>query len=120
MQEITSLTNQTSSARSRLVQSPDRIKRHISEMSSHVSKDKSDLADLQRKAREHGNRLEVITGLEMDLKGLIDLEKGIDEQRAKVEEARRAGSMLRGKLEGKEIEGQSLEARLGVSSCQMI
>ncbi|ORY20756.1 Nuf2 family-domain-containing protein [Naematelia encephala] len=110
--ELTSLTQHSVQARSRLVQSPDRIKRHISEMSSSVAAEKSTLASFQRKARELGNRLEVYGGLEMDLKGLIDLEKGIDEQRGRVEETRRSMLALKAKLEGKEIESQGMAARL--------
>jgi len=114
MHEVTTLTSQAAQARSRLVQSPERIKRHISDMSTTAATEKASLASYQRKARELGNRIEVIAGLEMDLKGLIDLEKGIDEQRTKVEEAKRAMLTLKARMEGKEIESQGHSARLEV------
>lgn len=88
-------------------------------MSSTVSAEKATLASFQRKARELSNRLEVIGGLEMDLKGLIDLEKGIDEQRGRVEEARRAMMGLQARLDGKKIESQGMAARLEVSYAQL-
>ncbi|GFZ48113.1 Probable kinetochore protein NUF2 [Saitozyma sp. JCM 24511] len=110
--ELSTLQLQVTSTRSRLVQSPDRIKRHISEMSHNVSAEKATLNNFQRKGRELGNRLEVIGGLEMDLKGLIDLAKGIDTQRGKLEEARRGMLALNAKLEVKRIESQGLNARL--------
>ncbi|OCF43622.1 kinetochore protein Nuf2 [Kwoniella heveanensis CBS 569] len=104
----TQLSQQILSTKSRLVQSPDRIKRQISEMHSAVSHEKSKLASFQVKARELANRLEVIGSLENDLKGLIDLEKGILEQKAKVEEHRRSKTLLESKKEGREIELASL------------
>ena len=89
-------------------------------MSTTVATERATYASFQRKARELGNRLEVIGGLEMDLKGLIDLEKGIDEQRGKVEEARRAMMVLKARLDGKKIEGEGLTARLDVSETVMM
>ena len=117
MHDVTTLTSQAAQARSRLVQSPERIKRHISDMSSTATAEKAALASYQRKGRELGNRIEVIAGLEMDLRGLIDLEKGIDEQRGKLEEARRAKLALKARLDGKDIESQGHSARLEVSRC---
>jgi kinetochore protein Nuf2 len=84
-------------------------------MSHNVSAEKATLNNFQRKGRELGNRLEVIGGLEMDLKGLIDLSTGIDTQRGKLEEARRGMLALNAKLEVKRIESQGLNARLEVS-----
>ena len=112
--ELSSLQNQTNSARSRLVQSPDRIKRNITQMTHDVTQEKSSLARYQQQVRSHQSRLDVFGSLERDLKELIDLEKGIELQKAKVEEARRAQSMLQAKLEGKVIEGQGLNSKLQV------
>ena len=115
MHDVTTATGQAAHARSRLVQSPDRIKRHIVDMSTAAANEKASLASYQRKARELGNRIEVIAGLEMDLRGLIELEKGIDEQRGKVVEAKRALSSLKEKLDAKKIESEGHEARLNAS-----
>jgi len=52
----------------------------------------------------------------VDVKGLIDLEKGIEFQRGRVEEARRNVVSLRGKVEGMDIEIKSLDAKLSVST----
>jgi len=113
--ELTTLQSSLASAKSRLVQSPDRIKKHISEMSYTVSQERSSLQAHQRKARELAHRLEVIGGMEVDVKGLIDLEKGIEIQRGRVEEARRNVVSLKGKVEGMDIEIKSLDAKLSVS-----
>lgn len=117
--ELTTLQSQNASAKSRLVQSPERIKKHISEMSFTVSQERASLQSHQRKARELAHRMEVIGGMEVDLRGLIDLEKGIEVQRTRVEEARRGVMSLRGKVESQQIEGKSMEAKLGVS-CEMV
>lgn len=81
-------------------------------MSHTVSQEKGTLGAFQRKARELGNRVDVINTLETDLRGLIDLEKGIEDQRTKVEEARRSMLTLRARLEGKNIESQGLTTKL--------
>lgn len=117
--ELTTLQSSLASAKSRLVQSPDRIKKHISEMSYTVSQERSSLQAHQRKARELAHRLEVIGGMEVDVKGLIDLEKGIEIQRGRVEEARRNVVSLKGKVEGMDIEIKSLDAKLSVSQIHL-
>ncbi|KIR30828.1 kinetochore protein Nuf2 [Cryptococcus deuterogattii 99/473] len=109
---VTQLELQIGSAKSRLVQSPDRIKRHISEMSFAIQSEKAKLASFQQKTRELTNRLEVIGALEVDLRGLIDLEHSIQDQRAKTEEAKRSKSALEARLEGRQIESQGLAAKL--------
>jgi kinetochore protein Nuf2 len=109
--EVSQLNLSISSARSRLVQSPDRIKKHISEMQRNVNNDKTTLANFQRKGRELSGRMEIIGGLETDLKGLIDMSRGIEEQRLKVEDAKRALMALRTKLDSKDIESQTLITR---------
>ncbi|OWZ59789.1 hypothetical protein LQV05_000648 [Cryptococcus neoformans] len=109
---VTQLEIQIGSAKSRLVQSPDRIKRHISEMSFAIQSEKAKLASFQQKTRELTNRLEVIGALEVDLRGLIDLEHSIQDQRAKTEEAKRSKSALEARLEGRQIESQGLAAKL--------
>ncbi|WVO17363.1 hypothetical protein L204_105055 [Cryptococcus depauperatus] len=109
---ITQLELQIGSAKSRLVQSPDRIKRHISEMAYAVQTEKTKLASFQQKARELTTRLEVYASFEVDLRGLIDLEHSIQEQKTKVEETKRNKSVLEGKLEAKHIESQGLLAKI--------
>ena len=84
-------------------------------MSSTVAAEKSCLASIQRKTRDLENRLEIIGGLEGDLKGLIELERKVDEQRAKVEEMKRGLMRMKAGCEGKQIESEGLKARLDVS-----
>lgn len=81
-----------------------------------MANERTTLQAHQRKAREYGNRAEVIHELEVDLKSLIDLEKGIDVQRIKVEEARRSVVALRARMENQESDMKSMVAKLGVST----
>ena len=80
-----------------------------------VTAERGSLQSHQRKARELSHRLDVIGGLEVDLKGLIDLERGIDVQRIRAEEARRAVQHLRTRLDTQNIEARGMEAKLAVS-----
>jgi kinetochore protein Nuf2 len=113
-QEITQITQKLASTRSRLVQSPERIKRTISEMSTNLSTEKTTLGSHQRKTRELQNRLEIINVLERDLRDLIELSRGIVERKRKLAEAERAKSQTIARLDAKEIESQSLDAKLSV------
>lgn len=81
-------------------------------MSFAIQSEKAKLASFQQKTRELTNRLEVIGALEVDLRGLIDLEHSIQDQRAKTEEAKRSKSALEARLEGRQIESQGLAAKL--------
>jgi kinetochore protein Nuf2 len=80
-------------------------------MTYNVSTDKATLASYQRKGVELGKRMEVISALEHDVRGLIDLAKGVETQRAKVDEVRRGMLALRERLESKNIESQGLVSR---------
>lgn len=71
---------------SRIVQSPDRIKASIAAMSRTQAELKQTHQQLARRAREFESRLGVMKDLEVDLRGLIDLAKGVDGDRARVAE----------------------------------
>ncbi|KAL7422918.1 kinetochore-associated Ndc80 complex subunit nuf2 [Cryptotrichosporon argae] len=111
VRELSVLQQQTSNTRSRLVQSPDRIKKHISEMSSMLSAERATHAAFVRKARELGNRLEVIGALETEVRRLAEVERDIEQLKAKVDEARRAEGALKARIEQKDIEHQGLGVR---------
>ncbi|WVW80872.1 hypothetical protein I302_102862 [Kwoniella bestiolae CBS 10118] len=107
----TQIQHQILSTKSRLVQSPDRIKKQITEMTLSLSSEKARLSSFQLKARELSNRLEVITSLELDLKNLIDLQKTIEGQKSKIEESKRAKTSWVSKKESKEMELKNLQSR---------
>ncbi|KAK4686708.1 kinetochore protein Nuf2, partial [Tremellales sp. Uapishka_1] len=106
------LEHQVATSRSRIVQSPERIKRQITDMQARVAEEKAIHASHLQSARDLKTRLDIISVLEVDLKGLIDLEKGVEGDRAKVENARRNMMNLRSKLESLDIEYQGCSARL--------
>lgn len=84
-----------------------------------VATERSTLLSHQRKAREYSQRLEAIGRLEVDLKSLIDLEKGIDVKRIKVEEARRSVVATRSRMDHQESESKGMIAKLGVSGMEI-
>jgi kinetochore protein Nuf2 len=114
-QEINQLQIKHTAARSRLVQSPERIKRYISDMSSDFSNEKKQLSDRQRTARDFQNRNEIIVNLQRDLQDLIELSRGIETRRSKLAETQRIKSSAIGKLDQKKIESQGHDAKLDVS-----
>lgn len=105
------LREKNTNARQRLVRSPDRIKRNIGEMQSQVQNLRNDLANRQRKARDHASRLEIIVGLEAELKRLVDIERELDAQRIKIEELHTRRADLRSKVDAAKIEKEGLEHR---------
>lgn len=115
-QEIGQLQIKHNSARSRLVQSPERIKRYISDMSGDLATEKKQLSDRQRAARDLQNRNEIICNLERDLRDLIEISRGIETRRSKLAEAQRVKSSAIGKLDQRKIESQGHETRLDVST----
>lgn len=89
-------------------------------MSSTVSHERATHASYVQKGRELAKRLEIISVLEMELKGLIDLEKGIEIERGRVEDARRGMQKLVGDIESKKIESKGLDDRQAVSDCDSL
>jgi hypothetical protein len=62
--EMATLSNDINAARSRLVQSPDRLRRTISELSRNTNSEKALLSSFQTKARDLGMKLDQIGALE--------------------------------------------------------
>jgi len=110
--ELNHLEQQTKDTKARIVRSPERIKRHISDMSHNVSHERQQHAALVAKSRDLAKRLEVYGGLETELRGLIELERDIEAQRAIVEEATRKCNRLRSDVESARIEGESQGERV--------
>lgn len=108
------LSIKQTTARSRLVQSPERIKRYISDMSTDFTNEKKQLSDRQRTARDLQNWNEIICNLERDLKDLIELSRGIESRRSKLAETQRVKSSAIGKLDQKKIESQGHDIKLDV------
>lgn len=110
--ELGQLQQQTREAKSRLVRSPDRLKRHLSEMSSAVAADRAAHSSTVTKGRELSKRLEVYKSLEADVRGLVDLEREIEAQRTKVDKLKHDRTALRGRVEQAKIEREGLAERI--------
>ncbi|KAL1410055.1 kinetochore-associated Ndc80 complex subunit nuf2 [Vanrija albida] len=109
--ELAVLQQNTLSARSRFVRSPDRIKGQIRQMSEQLAAERSTHAGYVRSAAEHTKRNTIITGLEAELKRLIELEREIESQRGKAEAGRRRRTALRTQLEQVNIEQEAAKER---------
>ena len=79
-----------------------------------VQHERSAYGAQQRKVREFQHRLEVIGSLEVDMKGLIDLEKGVEVQKAKVEAVKRSVLDLQSQMGVQESERKKMNDRLAV------
>ncbi|CED82315.1 kinetochore protein nuf2 [Phaffia rhodozyma] len=73
--EITALSNDIEAANSRLVRSPERVRRNILDLAERTNNEKQLLGNYLRKGRELGMKLEVIGSLEQEIRELIDIQK---------------------------------------------
>lgn len=98
-------------AKGRLVRSPDRLRKTISEMSYQVAAQKEELGRTTEKLHEHTKRLEVLQGLETELKRLIILGKEIAAQQETTEQLRRNKEKLQAAVDQARTEGERLMER---------
>lgn len=108
----TQLEQQTRDMKSRIVRSPERIKRHLSEMASQVAADRQTHAASVAKTRDLSKRLEVYSALETELRGLIELERDIETQRKLVADKSLERTTLRTTVENTQIELESHAERI--------
>lgn len=101
----------TNEAKARLVQSPDRIRKNISEMGFQVATEKDELKRTTEKLHEHTKRLEVLQGLETELKRLIVLGNMIATEQQTTEQLRRDKEELQAAVDQARIEGEQLKER---------
>jgi kinetochore protein Nuf2 len=110
--ELNQLSQQIKDAKARIVRSPDRIRRHISDMSHHVANERQQHTALVAKSRELAKRLEVYGSLEAELRSLVELEREIETQRTLVDEATKKRTALQSNVEHARIEGESQGERI--------
>jgi len=123
--------------RSRIVQSPERLKKTIVDMGSQASQDRTALSANEAKARDLQARLDFLTTVEQvrafhpsleilfltysipilfqDIKHCIDLLKDLEEEEARVADFRQKLEMNRANLKKKNIEYREVEVYLEVS-----
>lgn len=93
------------------MRSPDRIRKAISEMSYQVASQKEELNRTTEKLHEHTKRLEVLLGLETELKRLIVLGQEIAAQQETTEKLRRSKEKLQAAVDQARKEGERLMER---------
>ncbi|EJU05702.1 hypothetical protein DACRYDRAFT_113758 [Dacryopinax primogenitus] len=104
------LANETQ--KSRIVQSPDRLKRTISEMSSHASQERQQLSQIEATARDLQVRLEHIVMLEQDVRHCNGILKQVEQELTKLDEADRKLDHARAALDKKNTESRELETHI--------
>ncbi|EJC97997.1 uncharacterized protein FOMMEDRAFT_143487 [Fomitiporia mediterranea MF3/22] len=72
IREVELVTSAINSARGRIVQSPDRIRKHISEMAILAQNERALIAGTESKTRELKIKLDALSVFEQDMKKLVD------------------------------------------------
>lgn len=101
----------TNEAKGRLVRSPDRIRKNISEMARQVAAQKEELNHTAEKLHEHTKRLEVLKSLETELRRLITLGNMVASQQETTEGLRRDKEKLQAAIDQARTEGERLKER---------
>ncbi|KZO95238.1 hypothetical protein CALVIDRAFT_555915 [Calocera viscosa TUFC12733] len=102
-----SLANDTQ--KSRIVQSPERLKRTIVDMGNHAAQERQQLAQLEAKARELQVRLEHLVMLEQDVRGCNEVLQQVEQELVRLDEADRRLDQVRAEMEKKSTESRELE-----------
>ncbi|KDR81395.1 hypothetical protein GALMADRAFT_239264 [Galerina marginata CBS 339.88] len=109
--EIKSLEEAIIRTRSRIVQSPDRIKKTISIMSNTAMEDKKTVAMHEAKARDLQAKVNALHNIEKDVRGCIEQIQTIEREVKSLELSQKALTELRDLLDEKVIERNELRLR---------
>ncbi|KAF9532402.1 Nuf2 family-domain-containing protein [Crepidotus variabilis] len=109
--ELKSVEDSITRARSRIVQSPERIKKTISIMSTSAMEDKRTVAMHESKARDLQAKINALHNIETDVRGCIEQIQTIEREVESLEVSQKALGQLRDLLEAKSIEKNELQIR---------
>lgn len=109
--EIELATTAINTTRGRIVQSPDRIKKHISEMSLLAQDERTTIASAETKCRELKTKLDALNIFEQDMKKLIDDLRMIHAEHMQVESIKHKLTTFREELDRKLILREQLMGR---------
>ncbi|KAH8114618.1 Nuf2 family-domain-containing protein [Phellopilus nigrolimitatus] len=119
MREIEHVTTSINTTRSRIVQSPDRIKKHISEMGLMAQDERMIIAAAEAKSRELKIKLDALNVFEQDMKKLIDDLRMIQSEHIHVENIQHKLATFRDELDRKFILREQLLGRSDRAKRQM-
>ncbi|KAH9483845.1 putative kinetochore protein NUF2 [Psilocybe cubensis] len=109
--EIKTLEDSIQRTRSRIVQSPERIKKTISIMSNTAMEDKKTVAMQEAKSRDLQAKINALHNIEKDVRGCIEQIQSIEREVQSLELSQKALGELRYHLEEKVIERNELRSR---------
>ncbi|KAI5122463.1 hypothetical protein M0805_008774 [Coniferiporia weirii] len=113
------VTNTINTTRSRIVQSPDRIKKHISEMGLMAQDERMLIVASEAKSRELKIKLDALNVFEQDMKKFIDDLRMIMSEHAQVDNIQRRLTTFRDELDRKLILREQLYGRADRAKRQM-
>ncbi|KAJ7231452.1 Nuf2 family-domain-containing protein [Mycena haematopus] len=109
--EIASMSEAMARTRSRIVQSPERIKRTIMQMSSTTVEDKQTIALHEAKARDLQAKINALSNIEKDVRGCIEQLQTIEKEVHSLQESQKELHELKDFCESKQIERKELHLR---------
>ncbi|TFK42826.1 Nuf2 family-domain-containing protein [Crucibulum laeve] len=109
--EISSISDAITRTRSRIVQSPERIKRTISTMSTTAIEDKRTVAMHEAKARDLQVKINALLGIEKDIRSCIEQLQTIEKEARSLQVSQKELTDLKDHLDDKTIEKNELRLR---------
>ncbi|KAJ7273400.1 Nuf2 family-domain-containing protein [Mycena rebaudengoi] len=109
--EVASISDAMTRTRSRIVQSPERIKRTITTMTSTAIEDKQMVAMHETKARDLQAKINALSNIEKDVRGCVEQLQTIEKEVRSLEDSQKELHELKDLLEGKEIERKELSLK---------
>ncbi|KAF5386676.1 hypothetical protein D9615_001740 [Tricholomella constricta] len=109
--EIASVSDAITRSRSRIVQSPERIKRTISTMSTTAVDDKKLVTMQEAKARDLQAKINALLGIEKDVRSCIEQLQTIEKEVRSLQVSQKELADLRDHLDHKNIERNELKLR---------
>ncbi|KAJ6606657.1 Nuf2 family-domain-containing protein [Mycena vulgaris] len=109
--EIASISDAMTRTRSRIVQSPERIKRTITTMSTTAAEDKQTVALHEAKSRDLQAKINALSNIEKDVRGCIEQLQTIEKEVRSLQDSQKELHELKDLLEDKQIERKELRLR---------
>ncbi|KAJ6611798.1 Nuf2 family-domain-containing protein [Mycena sp. CBHHK59/15] len=109
--EIASISEAITRTRSRIVQSPERIKRTITTMNTTVIEDKQTVALHEAKVRDLQAKNNALSNIEKDVRGCIEQLQTIEKEVRSLQDSQKELHELKDLLEDKQIERKELRLR---------
>ncbi|KAF7359470.1 hypothetical protein MSAN_01289800 [Mycena sanguinolenta] len=113
--EIASMSEAMARTRSRIVQSPERIKRNITTMTTSAVEDKQQVAQNEAKARDLQAKINAFSNIEKDVRGCIEQLQTIEKEVHSLQESQKELHELKDLCDSKQIERKELHLRQEVA-----